>query len=1206
MHKAFRRRAKTRLYCIVVFLFFINGNYANASSSIICKSGILTQDETWYAANTYFIIENLTIDDGVELTIEPGTVIKFENGKYFNAIEGILNISGDAYNYIIFTSKYDSEYGAIIDSNLSPWPGCWNGLYTSQCGNISFCKVCWAVNAIDVLWQASVSGKIENNIISNFSDSGISGFVDYAAYGTYQIKNNLITNDSPNNAAGIYFMWENLSDAVLEISNNTLAKNYYDIYFAGYSIEGRADIFNNIFNSSRPRSMYWEETKMRYSYNGFYNSLPVGSNYAVCTCTPFDTANTSLGSYFLNNNQGGGGLLINAGRDPDNEGMQGHTTSWNQMQDDAPVDIGFHYPKRNEYFIRVSNTTPGRDGLTNPFNSIEEIRANTCPWDIIHILTDGETDSNLATIFETTDWPDRQYYSHEVYRNGIRWTFDDEYRIGQFCNGDFWILAPVEINSVTPAPAGSGVSFRNGSMLNPIGNLYHAYDGRGEGFNPDQIIQYPLILDGVNSLISSASIIAQPTDCTYGYLDMSDYCVRYNYQGDFHSYLYSAAVLTTLPSVPPPNIFRPPYAGTEKPFFDKNSLRTDLLPALPLTSKPSLLHLNWVAREFQNTWLDHKNHSSVRLIHPVKNMPNYGREIGTATNQASCLLMLDYTAEQLNPLLIGFVQTGIDLYYNRINGTTWAGEAGHDNGRKWPIIFAGIMLDNDGMKNISQTYNLLGAEDTQTYYNSSGKALWGRNCVSQYTKHCEGSGARDCRDADQLVDGCPSYRNCCTSNTWVGQAIAIKIVGAENLWLHDEFFDYVHRWVTADVTGGGEILGGHYIRDMWNLFWPAGITIIDNGLTGSTASTGSWTFSSALNPYSTSSLLSANGATYTWIFKPQETAYYNVAIWWTSAEARSCSIPVNIQHSSGGSNLVINQQLFGGQWFSLGDFSMIAGNTYNVKITAPSGGSQTTCADAVKFESKTSANISPTASIISISPNPSPVGQTISFTGSATDTDGSILAYNWHSSRDGVLSAQLSFDSNNLSEGSHAISFIVCDNQNQWSQPATQSIFIGEAGSTFTIDNGDPQTSCNGIWSISTAPDPYGSNSFWGYSGSTYSWNFIPDITSTYKVSMWWTALASRSTAVPVEIQNSGQTDYLTINQTENGGKWNELGQYPMNAGVQYSITITAPIGSPPSTCADAVQFERITTGKIQPQKSPPKLPNKKSPSKKSTGFFKF
>ena len=35
-----------------------------------------------------------------------------------------------------------------------------------------------------------------------------------------------------------------------------------------------------------------------------------------------------------------------------------------------------------------------------------------------------------------------------------------------------------------------------------------------------------------------------------------------------------------------------------------------------------------------------------------------------------------------------------------------------------------------------------------------------------------------------------AYRRCCTSVSWVGEALAIHLLGAERFWNHPAFFDY--------------------------------------------------------------------------------------------------------------------------------------------------------------------------------------------------------------------------------------------------------------------------------------------------------------------------------------------------------------------------------------------------------------------------------
>ncbi|MFO7603090.1 MAG: hypothetical protein R6X06_04660, partial [Gammaproteobacteria bacterium] len=67
--------------------------------------------------------------------------------------------------------------------------------------------------------------------------------------------------------------------------------------------------------------------------------------------------------------------------------------------------------------------------------------------------------------------------------------------------------------------------------------------------------------------------------------------------------------------------------------------------------------------------------------------------------------------------------------------------------------------------------------------------------MSTYTSSCSGSGTKDCRPQALNGDGCQDYRNCCTSATWVGQAMAIQLMNQKALWNHNPFFDYVDRWM---------------------------------------------------------------------------------------------------------------------------------------------------------------------------------------------------------------------------------------------------------------------------------------------------------------------------------------------------------------------------------------------------------------------------
>lgn len=349
--------------------------------------------------------------------------------------------------------------------------------------------------------------------------------------------------------------------------------------------------------------------------------------------------------------------------------------------------------------------------------------------------------------------------------------------------------------------------------------------------------------------------------------------------------------------------------------------------------------------------------------------------------------------------------------------------------------------------------------------------------------------------------------------------------------------------------------------------------ICDNGDAG-TSSTGTWRTSGAPNPYGNDSVWSYSGATYTWSFTPTTTGTYSVSMWWTELSSRSGGVPVSIQHNGPTANTTINQQQNGGKWNVLGQYSFNAGTTYNVTLTAPAGSPPSTCADAIKLTYIEMGNNPPAAAISSITPNPASMGQNVSFVGSGTDTDGNVTAYNWQSSIDGTLSSQSSFTKNNLSAGTHIISFRVQDNLGAWSQTVTRTLIINQAlPEDIIIDNGSADCSYTGTWGISGGTGAYGANSYWSRNGATYTWQVTPIVTANYEVFAWWTAYSSRSSNVVIDVANASGTDRVSVNQQLNGGKWNSLGVFPFQSGVSYDIKVTASNGDTVSTCADAIKL---------------------------------
>ena len=95
----------------------------------VTLSGTIAQNEIWRGFNVYCVTGNVTIASGATLTIDPGAVIKFAEGKSLTVNSGAtLNAIGTRAQPIVFTSIKDDEHGGDTngdgDKSL-PQPGDW-------------------------------------------------------------------------------------------------------------------------------------------------------------------------------------------------------------------------------------------------------------------------------------------------------------------------------------------------------------------------------------------------------------------------------------------------------------------------------------------------------------------------------------------------------------------------------------------------------------------------------------------------------------------------------------------------------------------------------------------------------------------------------------------------------------------------------------------------------------------------------------------------------------------------------------------------------------------------------------------------------------------------------------------------------------------------------------------------------------------------
>ena len=113
-----------------------NGNTPPADGDNVQVTENITQDVTWSSDTTYELATRVSVTNGATLTIEPGTVIKGQEGQQANskalviADDGKINAVGTPEEPIIFTAKADNiSSGEVASPNIDPnQSGLWGGV----------------------------------------------------------------------------------------------------------------------------------------------------------------------------------------------------------------------------------------------------------------------------------------------------------------------------------------------------------------------------------------------------------------------------------------------------------------------------------------------------------------------------------------------------------------------------------------------------------------------------------------------------------------------------------------------------------------------------------------------------------------------------------------------------------------------------------------------------------------------------------------------------------------------------------------------------------------------------------------------------------------------------------------------------------------------------------------------------------------------
>jgi hypothetical protein len=415
------------------------------------------------------------------------------------------------------------------------------------------------------------------------------------------------------------------------------------------------------------------------------------------------------------------------------------------------------------------------------------------------LLTISLPGISLCGVTSISDLP----LSDSISIDGITWRFSQPVPVGRFVNGDYYVVGPVTVVNINPLP--TSTNGRNGSVLNmPVNNnSVSPFDSRVSSgrYAPQLRIYPPFTMHPGDALISSISV---------------------NLIGDYQPWLRegegetpdspvrSVSILTCLSTAVSADAFRPSYADRTQKIYYAGAMRRDILPRVPKVAH--MIDIGTISAHFRRPWLDV---CFFGFDAAVEYQATYGREVGRSVGMGTLLLMLDFTAAEKEPLLDNIVQYGIDLWgIARAGYYGWQGFGGHGTGRKWPIVFAGIMLGDQQMRSPDKTYpSLRFGEDMQTMYDNGWtgagvvyaghQGVWNGKPVSSTPswgpyENLQPSvwASTFSGDADYHIG--EDYRRCCTSIAWIGEGLAARMMHAEDLWNHTAFFDYVDRWMTEN------------------------------------------------------------------------------------------------------------------------------------------------------------------------------------------------------------------------------------------------------------------------------------------------------------------------------------------------------------------------------------------------------------------------
>ncbi len=386
--------------------------------------------------------------------------------------------------------------------------------------------------------------------------------------------------------------------------------------------------------------------------------------------------------------------------------------------------------------------------------------------------------------------------------------------VGQYCNGDWWALAPLTINSISPDFSGGAGAQINSTPFGAQGLRDH--------------INYPTYSAAANlktllpeTITEACSIIiALPIPFWQG-AEFSD-----------------LVIFTVVDEIPAADSFRPSYAGTDKTMpYTKDDMNGFVFPALTLVDLDHEPDLDWLLEATCRPLMEHcasapanQQFKSYSDSYPDR---KYGQSIQAIGAGAIARLMIsveDEDPDKIEQLKIQMVQWGIDNNALVNAGMSWPGDGGQQNGRPLPILFAGKVLGDAAMlanltattfsENSQQAFVTQEIIDlTQARYDGGGTAY--PPFGSEHLGTAQFFFNYPLNPSNSPDPNASGYYYVTGSQNVLTAMVAIMLGGRAS-WGNEAFFEHVIGtfWTEAGFTGSGTLpLYGNSVQEIAEDFW---------------------------------------------------------------------------------------------------------------------------------------------------------------------------------------------------------------------------------------------------------------------------------------------------------------------------------------------------------------------------------------------------